>query len=752
MCHELRKRRGTSSILVKDHRAGPGASRAKHRRAMTDIRSGVETSDNEIGVVLASDEDRRPAASPFIGEFARVVALTILPLLLFAIAVVAVLGARERAAVLDALEQRAQRGAADLDRVLERQITLLTALAGSRALDSGDLAGFYVEAQRARELQPAWFTIVLSDPATGQQFLNLLRPLGSSLPIFPDLVSHEHVVRSGKPLVVANPGQRGPLSGRPVFGIRVPVLRDGRVTHVLSAGLNPETLDQVLGRLDLLPRWIGTVVDTKGIVIACAGCARDSFGQPATAAVLEHIAGRKRGPFVAVNSNGVDSHIALGHAPTSGWTVGVSVPVADVAALWQRELWIIVLGGLICVATVLGAIAWLTRSRRALQQMLEMRVRERTAALRESEQRYAALANVAREGVAIHDDDRIVEANETFARMFGYAPEEVIAKSPRAFIAPQAPAEGGARPEAVDEPGESLGLRNDGTTFPIELCGASVEYHGRPMRVWHLRDLTAQKQAEAHLRELQAELLHVSRLNDMGQMAAALAHELTQPLTAAANYIGGCRRMLSVERFDVARLGVIREVMGLANDQTMHAGNIIRRLRDFMTRGETERQVENAAKVIEEASTLALTTARHRGVTVSVVLDTSAPILVDKDPAGPRQPHPQRGRGDGDERAQGARDPRDGIRRRGRNERERHRGRALGGDRRSPVSAVRLDQESGHGHRTVRLSRDHRDPPGTHLGGAQCPRRHHVPVHHADCGPRALCGVIGSRERIDATE
>ena len=142
--------------------------------------------------------------------------------------------------------------------------------------------------------------------------------------------------------------------------------------------------------------------------------------------------------MTAPDRNGLESHMALGRAPVSGWTVRVSVPVAVVTRLWQRKLWIVALGGVISFASALAATAWLTRRRRGVQHLLEARVRQRTAELHESEERYTRLAHATREGVAIHDAGRIVEANESFARMFGYAPHEVIEKARIDFITPEA--------------------------------------------------------------------------------------------------------------------------------------------------------------------------------------------------------------------------------------------------------------------------------------------------------------------------
>jgi two-component system sensor kinase FixL len=112
----------------------------------------------------------------------------------------------------------------------------------------------------------------------------------------------------------------------------------------------------------------------------------------------------------------------------------------------------------------------------------------------------------------------------------------------------------------------------------------------------------------------QAELVHVSRFTALGEMASALAHELNQPLSAIANYLKGSHRLLE-DKKDADSVQV-REAVRKAAEQSLRAGQIIRRLREFVARGETERQVESVRKIIEEASALALVGAKELGVKV----------------------------------------------------------------------------------------------------------------------------------------
>ena len=153
------------------------------------------------------------------------------------------------------------------------------------------------------------------------------------------------------------------------------------------------------------------------------------------------------------------------------------------------------------------------------------------------------------------------------------------------------------------------------------------------------RDITERKRTEAELsgseerlRVLQAELLHVSRLSAAGEMASSLAHELNQPLTAIASAVKAAQRMLTPARSDAAVEAELREAMDLTAGQALRAGQIIRRLRDFVTRdGEVEKRLEDLAKLAEDAGALALLGAKERGVRVGFRFAPQLPsVLVDR--------------------------------------------------------------------------------------------------------------------------
>ncbi len=167
-----------------------------------------------------------------------------------------------------------------------------------------------------------------------------------------------------------------------------------------------------------------------------------------------------------------------------------------------------------------------------------------------------------------------------------------------------------------------VGQRKNGSTFPMELSVGEVNQDGRRLFTGFVRDLTERQQTRARLQELQEEVLHVSRLRSMGEMAAALAHELNQPLTASANYVAAALRLIDAPQPD---LGQVRHALTLASGQTLRSGEIIRRLRAFVERGETARRPEHLDALVDEASALALVGLGNRGVTVKYTRDPNLP-------------------------------------------------------------------------------------------------------------------------------
>ena len=161
--------------------------------------------------------------------------------------------------------------------------------------------------------------------------------------------------------------------------------------------------------------------------------------------------------------------------------------------------------------------------------------------------------------------------------------------------------------------------RRDGSTFPIELAVGEVHDQGEALFTGFIRDLTERQRTERRVQDLQAELSHASRVTAMGTLAAALAHELNQPLTAIANYMEAGRDLLAQEgAIDRALLG---EAMDEAATQALRAGEIIRSLREFIRRGEADRQPETVATLLSEGVALAFIGIDSRGIDMDIAVD-----------------------------------------------------------------------------------------------------------------------------------
>ena len=187
-----------------------------------------------------------------------------------------------------------------------------------------------------------------------------------------------------------------------------------------------------------------------------------------------------------------------------------------------------------------------------------------------------------------------------------------------------APANGGSSASA----GSWSASAPMGSVFPMELHIGEMYPAGRRLFTGFVRDLTEVQRTKRRLQELQADFLHSSRLSTMGRMAATLAHELNQPLTAIVNYVQAARELL--ENGTPGMVARIPDTLAKASAQAERAGTIIRRLREFVARGATERQPEDLNKVVEEAAALALVGGREQGVYVGFRLQSDLPPVITK--------------------------------------------------------------------------------------------------------------------------
>ena len=243
------------------------------------------------------------------------------------------------------------------------------------------------------------------------------------------------------------------------------------------------------------------------------------------------------------------------------------------------------------------------------------------------------------DAIIVIDSNGIMRSFSAAAeRLFGYAAEEAIGQNVSLLMPSPYREQHDAYLARYFATGQKriigrgrivIGLRKDGSTFPMELAVGEMLIGDRRSFTGFVRDLTERQETQRRLQDLQSELIHMSRFTAMGEMASTLAHELNQPLTAVASYLNGCRRLL--DGTETVHNLMLRDAIDRAADQALRAGQIIRRMRQFVARGESERQVENLAKLIEEASALALVGVKEAGVKVAFAFDPRINfVLADK--------------------------------------------------------------------------------------------------------------------------
>lgn len=240
--------------------------------------------------------------------------------------------------------------------------------------------------------------------------------------------------------------------------------------------------------------------------------------------------------------------------------------------------------------------------------------------------------------IVIDDRGTVVSFNRAAVDQFGYAETEVIGQNVRVLMPEPYRREHDGYIRRYIVTGERriigidrvvVGRRKDGSTFPMKLSVGEMTAGDSKFFTGFIRDLTERAESEARLEAIQSELARLARINDLGEMASTLAHELNQPLSAVANYVQGCRRLLDGAREPPAEQ--LREALEAAAQQSLRAGQIIRHLREFVTHGETERRPENLHKLIEEAGALALVGLRELAVrTVFDFKSDSETVLADR--------------------------------------------------------------------------------------------------------------------------
>ena len=240
----------------------------------------------------------------------------------------------------------------------------------------------------------------------------------------------------------------------------------------------------------------------------------------------------------------------------------------------------------------------------------------------------AILATVPDPMIVIDENGEITSFSSTAQELFGYSEEEVLGENVKMLMPEPHRGMHDDYMQHYLQTGEKRiigigrlveGMKKDGSHFPMDLSVGEARTGDHKAFTGFIRDLTEKFEAEAQMQELQAELVHTSRLSAVGTLASALAHELSQPLTAIANYMAASRDL--VNDFKPETISPLREALDECSKEALRAGKIVRRLRDFVSKGEIESRILSLNNLINDATTLGLVGAREQGVSWSIEIE-----------------------------------------------------------------------------------------------------------------------------------
>jgi len=440
---------------------------------------------------------------------------------------------------------------------IEREIagkeSALTALATSPSLDRRDFAAFRVQAEQVARQAGAVNIVLLG--MNGEQVVNSLRPIGQPLPTEPPpffakvMESHRLVVSD---LFI------GPVTHQPLVSLAIPVMRDGRVIHVLCLSLDATHLAPFVHGDTPSISWVGALMDSTDTIVARRREPEKYVGQKGAAEVLTAIHAQPSGVFESTSLEGTKILAAFSRSPLCGWTLVVAVPRAVLEAKPRRALLLSLAGGTgLFLFTALSA--WLLWRSFVSSE----RARERSRLLLQH----------ASDGVHILDTTgMIIEASDSFCHMLGYGHDEVIGMDVGQWEARMIPDEWGAIIARQLQGGEAITFetrhrRKNGSVFDAEVSCQRLKLDNHQVLYCASRDITERKRAEATLKSANREL---------EQFAYIASHDLREPLRMISSYIA-----LLGRRYGEVLNEEARDFLGFATEGAKRMDRMVLDLLEF---------------------------------------------------------------------------------------------------------------------------------------------------------------------------
>ena len=222
------------------------------------------------------------------------------------------------------------------------------------------------------------------------------------------------------------------------------------------------------------------------------------------------------------------------------------------------------------------------------------------------------LASVPDGMIVIDEGGRILAFSSAAEKLFGYTAEEVIGQDVSLLMGGHDQANHQNYIQSYLDTGKRhiigvgrvvMAKRSDGASFPVDLKIGEARVGEHFLFTAFIRDLSEQRRNELRMQEMQAELVHFSRMSAVGTMASALAHELNQPLTAVANYLEAARDLLESDSETAGE--ILHEALDEASRQAVRAGEIVRKLRGYVSRGEIDARSVPLAPLLADSVALA---------------------------------------------------------------------------------------------------------------------------------------------------